>query len=220
MGLGPSTTDAVARRRAALESIGIDPDVFAQAERAAEQMPAPTRPGLNPLPPDAPKFATGEHEPHLPEACRPLLDHEYAVLHDLIPQPAPGASLSNRTFLNGMIALVIGGHGWKDVHTFARGAREKFRRERERPDVWAAVEARARLLLNDPVRAHIERACQFLRGDYSVRAKRPDGSRRHVNKFGQSGFPAAMEIWTPKPEPPPPVGEPAPLRRRRPASRR
>ncbi len=215
MEAGLHVNDEAARRRAALASVGIDPDTFFEAERAAERMPAPTRPGLNPLPPDTPTFPTGEREHRLPEACRPLLDHEYAILHDLIPPPAPGAALTNRTFLNAMVALVVGGHGWKDVHTFARGAREKFRRERERPDLWAAVEARARLLLSDPVRAHIERVCQFMRGDYSVRAKRPDGSRRRVSKFGKGSYPTPMEPWTPKHEPPPTVVARAPSRRRR-----
>lgn len=203
------------RRRAALEAVGIDPDMFLQAERAAASMPAPTRPGLNPLPADAPSFPTNEpNAPPDPQPCRPLTDHEHEAFCDLIPSPFGQATLSNRAFVNGMISVVVGGHGWQEAQSYAPGVRERYRRERRRPHVWAEVERRVMLLLSSPTREHVVRVCRFIVGDRSVRARRPDPGRlaRGISKFDPCRFPTAAPVWTPEPEQP--KRDEAPLPRR------
>lgn len=203
------------QRRAVLEAIGIDADMFLQAERAAASMQPPSRPGLNPLPADAPSFSTNEpNAPPNPQPCRPLVDHEFEAFRDLIPAPFGQATLSNRMFVNAMISVVVGGHGWQEAQSYAPGVRERYRRERKRPAVWAEVERRAMLLLASPVREHVVRVCRFIVGDRSVRARRPDPGRlaRGISKFDPCRFPTAAPVWTP--EPAPEKRDEAPLPRR------
>lgn len=187
-----------AQRRAALESANLDADLFLAAEHAAANLPAPTRVGLNAIPEGAPTFPTSGDDHIAPQACRPLHDHEWQAISDLVPRNGPNGKLESRDFVNALIAVVIGGHGWSFVQSFAPGTRERWRRHRKLVAEWRALEDRARLLLSDPARAWIERVAKFAAGNYTVRARRPDARElKTVRKFGKSFFPRPAEPWTP-----------------------
>jgi len=187
------------RRRAALEALAasgvlIDVGAVLAAERAAPASTShePSAPGEIKPKWKRSKVTLERRNAPAPEPVRTLSDDEWSALEDLLPDHH-AAKLCNREFLDKMLLVVVAGQSWFGVQGVGwLAVREKHRRERRRPERWVAVEHRVRLLFNDPMKANLERVCRFLRGDYSVRARRPGPLPSRPSKYEMSGYPRPL----------------------------
>lgn len=198
--------DASADRRALLVAMGHDGDVvemILSAERHAAEKLKTEAPGPPVEAVDADAFdrearrqkqARRKSTPAIlaePERTRHLTDAEWALLAPHVPDDVR-ATLKPRDYVDTLIKVVAGGQSWLGAQGAGPGGtavRERRRRERSSPTrmlAWAEVEAIVRAEFSEPMKSWMLRVARFVRGDLSVRARRPTRQRR-PHKFGASG---------------------------------
>lgn len=183
-------TQAERHRRLLIEAGHAD---IAEVVFEVESMPKSLLPlPATPQPPPVPARDTRPARPQRrkqglpPEQVKPLTEKQVANFADIFVSRQKNHRIPLGSFLNGLLAVVVGGIGWSEANAIVPGIRRRFHRERAKPERWVEFESRARRRFNAPMSEHLVRVARFCQGDYSGRARRPQPYKMAVRKYGRS----------------------------------